>query len=720
MEFIRGKFRNTIYEGRDGYRIGIFKILETNIPAIKDKKTVTYTGYFDDWTETDTYILYGNYTKHERYGYQINVKYHEKIKPDGKEAIIEFLTSSFVKGCGEVTAQKIYKTFGNESLTKIKENKSNLELISGLSEKKRTLIYDSVCKYFENDELILNLKQLGFTVPETMELIHDYGNKILDIINNDIYKLTDKIYFKKIDSIFLTNNDKEDQRRIKACIIQTIKILTFEEGDIYLYKEDIEKGINKYFNITKPIDEEINMLYNQRKICITEDKIYLKEDYDDEDYIAKSINQLLKEPPKEQDLTKIISIVEKDLNIKYDTKQKEAITQVLTNKISIITGGPGTGKTTIIKGIINSYMIMNKIKKDPQNYILLLAPTGRASKRLSEATNTPASTIHRFLKWDKTTNTFGIDENCKQNYGLIIIDESSMIDNHLMSALLRGISLNNTQIVLVGDEYQLPSVRPGLVLNDLINTSIKHISLEQIYRQSNNSYIPNVAKNIKEKNLTIIPNGDDYSFIECNTQNIKEYIIKIIEKMKQKNIDISKVQILAPMYKGENGIDNLNIILQDNINEKDVFKEEITVGQILYREGDKMLNLVNDLDNNIFNGDIGYIKRINIRDNPTTIDIDYDGNTIKYKKEDLQNITHAYAITIHKAQGSEFEHIIMPISLEYNRMLYNKLLYTGVSRAKQTLILIGSKEAYEQAINNNYSFKRNTTLSSKIMNKTKK
>lgn len=720
MEFIRGKFRNTIYEGRDGYRIGIFKILETNIPAIKEKKTVTYTGYFDDWTETDTYILYGNYTKHERYGYQINVKYYEKIKPDGKEAIIEFLTSSFVKGCGEVTAQKIYKTFGNESLTKIKENKSNLELISGLSEKKRTLIYDSVCKYFENDELILNLKQLGFTVPETMELIHDYGNKILDIINNDIYKLTDKIYFKKIDSIFLTNNDKEDQRRIKACIIQTIKILTFEEGDIYLYKEDIEKGINKYFNITKPIDEEINILYNQRKICITEDKIYLKEDYDDEDYIAKSINQLLKELPKEQDLTKIISIVEKDLNIKYDTKQKEAITQVLTNKISIITGGPGTGKTTIIKGIINSYMIMNKIKKDPQNYILLLAPTGRASKRLSEATNTPASTIHRFLKWDKTTNTFGIDENCKQNYGLIIIDESSMIDNHLMSALLRGISLNNTQIVLVGDEYQLPSVRPGLVLNDLINTSIKHISLEQIYRQSNNSYIPNVAKNIKEKNLTIIPNGDDYSFIECNTQNIKEYIIKILEKMKQKNIDISKVQILAPMYKGENGIDNLNIILQDNINEKDIFKEEITVGQILYREGDKMLNLVNDLDNNIFNGDIGYIKRINIRDNPTTIDIDYDGNIIKYKKEDLQNITHAYAITIHKAQGSEFEHIIMPISLEYNRMLYNKLLYTGVSRAKQTLILIGSKEAYEQAINNNYSFKRNTTLSSKIMNKTKK
>lgn len=718
MELIRGKFKNIIYEGRAGYRIGLFKIIDTNIQAIKDKKTVTYTGYFDDVNEIDTYILYGDYVRHAKYGYQINVKHYEIIKPDGKDSIIEFLTSSFVKGCGEVTAKKIYKVFGDNSLNKIKESKSNLELVSGLSERQRTLIYDSVCKYFENDELILKLKEMGFTVQETMDLIHDYGKKILDVINKDIYDLVDYVYFKKLDSIFLSCNDFDDPRRVKACIIQTIKILTFDEGDVYLYKEDIVKGISKNFNIVCSIDDMINVLYNERKICIMDDRIYLREDYDDEEYIAKSVNKLLDSPVRDIDLSSILEHVEKDLNIKYDSKQKEAIKEVLTNNISIITGGPGTGKTTIIKGIINSYMMLNKIKKDPQNYILLLAPTGRASKRLCEATATPASTIHRFLKWDKDSNTFGVDETCKQSYGLIIIDEASMLDNHLMAAFFRGISLTNTKIVLVGDEYQLPSVRPGLILNDLINTDIKHICLEQIYRQSNNSYIPMVARNIKDKNLEIIPNGDDYSFIECNGKDIKSYIVKIIDKMKEKNIDMSSVQVLAPMYRGENGIDSLNMVLQDVFNFNNCYeKEEINVGQVIYRVGDKVLNLVNDLDNNIFNGDIGYIKDVYVENRKSIVSVDYDGNIIEYKREDLQNITHAYAITIHKAQGSEFDHIIMPISLEYNRMLYNKLLYTGVSRAKKSLILVGSKEAYEQAINNNYSFKRNTTLSLKIMNR---
>lgn len=718
MDSVKGKFKNIIYEGSAGYRIGLFKITDTNIQAIKDKKTVTYTGYFDDVNEIDTYILYGDYIRHAKYGYQINVKHYERIKPDGKDSIIDFLTSSFVKGCGEVTAKKIYKLFGDDSLNKIKESKSNLELVSGLSEKQRTLIYDSVCKYFENDELILKLKEMGFTVQETMDLIHDFGNKILDVINKDIYDLVDYVYFKKLDSIFLSGNEIDDPRRVKACIIQTIKILTFDEGDVYLCKEDIVKGISKNFNIVCPIDDMINVLYNERKICIMDDRIYLREDYDDEEYIAKSINKLLDSPVRDIDLSSILEHVEKDLNIKYDSKQKEAIKEVLTNNISIITGGPGTGKTTIIRGIINSYMMLNKIKKDPQNYILLLAPTGRASKRLCEATATPASTIHRFLKWDKDSNTFGVDESCKQSYGLIIIDEASMLDNHLMAAFFRGISLTNTKIVLVGDEYQLPSVRPGLILNDLINTSIKHICLEQIYRQSNNSYIPMVARNIKDKNLEIIPNGDDYSFIECNGRDIKSYIVKIIDKMKEKNIDMSSVQVLAPMYRGENGIDSLNMLLQDVFNFNKCYeKEEINVGQVIYRVGDKVLNLVNDLDNNIFNGDIGYIKDVYVENRKSIVSVDYDGNIIEYKREDLQNITHAYAITIHKAQGSEFDHIIMPISLEYNRMLYNKLLYTGVSRAKKSLILVGSKEAYEQAINNNYSFKRNTTLSLKIMNR---
>lgn len=719
MNYVKGKFKNIIFESETGYKVGIFKVQETDIKELKDKHTITYTGYFSEIIESDTYILKGNYLKHERYGYQLKVESYERVIPEGKDAIIEFLTSTFVKGCGEKTAEKIYQTFGENSLNKIKENKNNLELISGLSDKKRTMIYDSICKYFENDDLILELKQMGFTVKETMDLIHDFGNKIIDIINQNIYDLSEFIIFKKLDNIFLTKNNKEDIRRINACIIETIKKITFENGDIYVYKEEIEKAIKKYYDINCQIDEQITMLYNNNKICIQEDKIYLRDDYNDEEYISNSIIKLLKYNKEEINLEKYINIVEKDININYNEEQKHAINEALSNKITIITGGPGTGKTTIINGIINTYLLMNKIKKNQENYILLLAPTGRAAKRLSESTRMPASTIHRFLKWDKTTNTFGIDEYSKQTYNLIIIDEASMIDNHLMAALFKGLNINNTQIIIVGDAYQLPSVGPGLILNDLLKTSIPHIKLEQIYRQSNKSYIPMVAKNIKEKNLTEIPSGDDYSFIECSSQDIKKYLINILIKMENKNITPNKIQILVPMYKGENGIDNLNNLLQEYFNPPIKNKPEITIGTIIYRVGDKMLNLVNDLDNNIFNGDVGYINDIYEENKKTIIEVKYENNIIEYKKEELINITHAYAITIHKSQGSEFEYVIMPICLEYSRMLYNKLLYTGVSRAKKSLILIGSKEAYSKAINNNYSFERKTTLLSKIMNNIK-
>ena len=290
-----------------------------------------------------------------------------------------------------------------------------------------------------------------------------------------------------------------------------------------------------------------------------------------------------------------------------------------------------------------------------------------------------------------------------------------MVDNHLMASLLRGLSLNGAKIVFVGDEFQLPSVGPGLVLNDLIETNIPHIRLEYIYRQSDKSYIPMVAKNIKDYSNLLVPNGDDFCFIECSDRDIKPLIIQLLDKMKSKNILDSKIQILAPMYKGENGIDNINVLLQDYFNPLES-QNQINFGEIVYREGDKVLNLVNDLDNNIFNGDTGFIDEFYYDGKKLHIIIDYDGNKVLYNKEDLVNITHAYAITIHKAQGSEFDYVIMPISLAYRRMLYNKLLYTGVSRAKKALIIIGSKEAYMMAVNNNYSFKRKTTLSENIMN----
>ena len=395
-----------------------------------------------------------------------------------------------------------------------------------------------------------------------------------------------------------------------------------------------------------------------------------------------------------------------------------AIKRALTNNVSIITGGPGTGKTTIIKGIINVYAQINNLSPTGiDQEVLLLAPTGRAAKRMSETTGMIASTIHRFLKWDKERNIFGVNEFNKIHYNLIIIDETSMIDNHLLSSLFKGLDLK-TQIVFVGDEYQLPSVGPGLVLNDMINSEvITHTRLNNIYRQSENSFIPILAKEIKEVNLSpeLLLKKDDYNFIESANNNIKNIINQILIKCLEKNIDETKLQVLAPMYKGENGIDNLNILLQNVFNSPKKSKQEISYFGVVYREGDKILNLVNDLDLNIYNGDIGYIKEINLESKTEVLVIDYDGNLVFYKKEDLNTITHAYVISIHKSQGSEFEHVIIPITFGYSRMLYNKLLYTGVSRAKKSLVLIGSIKALETSIKNNYSEIRKTSLKQKIL-----
>ena len=347
--------------------------------------------------------------------------------------------------------------------------------------------------------------------------------------------------------------------------------------------------------------------------------------------------------------------------------------------------------------------------------VALIAPTGRASKRMSEACKFGACTIHRYLKWNKENNTFGINEFNKTNDELIIVDETSMIDTILFDSLLKGLR-KNVKLVLVGDEHQLPSVSPGLVLNDLINSKkFTHIRLNNIYRQSEDSYIPILANEIKNKHLgNFLEKKDDYNFIELLIKNL---ISDIAKKSIDKGLDEENIQILAPMYKGEIGIDNLNIILQDIFNPHSNHLKEIQIGTIIYRVNDKVLNLVNDVDKGIYNGDIGYIYDIDINSKSDFLKVNFDNNIVSFKREELQSIKHAYVISIHKAQGSEFDHVIMPISKNYNKMLYNKLVYTGISRAKKSLTIIGSSEAFKYSVNNNYSINRKTSLMNMLMNK---
>ena len=413
--------------------------------------------------------------------------------------------------------------------------------------------------------------------------------------------------------------------------------------------------------------------------------------------------------------------MEKENNIIYNDKQKEAISKAINSDVLIITGGPGTGKTTIIKAICRIYQIMGNYKHDEFiERLALLAPTGRASKRMSEGASLPASTIHRFLKWNKDSNEFLVNEYNKDYSKLIIVDEASMIDVNLFNSLLKGLT-DNIKLILVGDYNQLPSVGPGQLLKDLIESEmIDTVYLDQLYRQDENSYINSLALEIRDGELSenFRETKSDYTFLECSPVSLKDNLKHLCKQIINKGYDYKRVQLLAPMYKGENGIDALNETLQNVFNPKDDTKREVKVGDIIYRENDKVLQLINMPEENIYNGDIGVIKYIKYagtsKSGKNEVYIDFDGNVVKYMPKDLVKIKHGFIISIHKSQGSEFELVIIPIVNAYKRMLYKKLIYTAVTRAKRKLILIGQPEAFVSSVRNNNEYQRNSSLLEKI------
>ena len=725
-KYIKGTYKKSIYESEKGYIIGIFKVTDTNDDEIEIylNKTITFTGYFAELKTDDNYIFYGELIEHPKYGYQYNVSEYERLKPSDTEGLVEFLSSDLFKGIGEKLAKNIVTILGNDCLDMILEDKSCLSLIPKLTKKKAETIYNTLNTYEKSHKTIVYLTELGFTMQDALEIYNLYKDNTINQIESNIYKILDKtenIAFTKIDEIALhTGIDKLDQNRIKACIINIMKTIAYKNGDTYLTLEEIYDTLTKYLkeeidlNIFKSY---INELINEYKIITDYEKYYLKEIFDSEIEIIKKI-KILKEKSKSKykTLEEDIKKLEEYARIDYNIEQEEAIKNALRENITIITGGPGTGKTTIIKGITRLYQDINKIEKDPENEIALLAPTGRAAKRLSESTLLPASTIHRFLKWNKEKNEFQVNEYDKAKQKLIIIDEVSMIDINLLASLLKGLT-DNIKLVLVGDDNQLPSVGPGQILKDLINSEqIKTVKLNILYRQKEDSYINKLAEEIRnnELNDNLTQQRSDYAFLECDTINIKQSLINISKQLLEKGYNYKKFQVMAPMYKGLVGIDELNKTLQDVFNPEDEYKRQIEYGEIIFRENDKILQLVNMPEENVFNGDIGIIQEIipasKSESKKNEIYIDYDGNTVKYLPKDFNKIKHGYIISIHKSQGSEFDIVILPISKTYKRMLYKKLIYTAITRAKRKLILLGEKEAFIYSVNNNEEYIRKTSL----------
>lgn len=724
MDYIKGSYVKEIYANKDtGYIVGVLKLKETNLEITTS--TVYFTGNFYNLRYHNSYTMYGKIINHPKYGSQFQVNSYELLLPTKEEELIEFLSSDIFP-IGEKTATKIVEVFKEETLTIILDEPSKLEVIPRLPKARIEKIHNVLKEYQHSSKVVMDLTSLGFSNKNALSIVNKYQKKTMDKITNNIYELIEemKFNFLDIDEIAINSGiDKDDDRRIQALIIHVINESTFETGDTYMGIDEILHNIKNYHHTINEEELEYNIskLNESHKIVIEDKKYYLKEFYEAERYIADKLcflNDMTKVKPAK--LEDRIKELEKNNGITYDKIQKNAIKKAITNNVTIITGGPGTGKTTIIKAIVT---LLKELFQAKQDDIALLAPTGRAAKKLMETTGLPSFTVHRYLGWDKDNNNFSVNEWNPNKEKFIIVDEVSMLDTILMASLLKGIK-RDVKLILVGDYYQLPSVSQGQVLKDLIDSEvIDVVKLNCLYRQNEDSYIPILASEIKEKDLSegFITKKDDYNFLLSDNTKVIPTILSIVSSALEKGYTDKDIQILAPMYKSINGIDNLNIHLQNLFNPKSPEKNEINLSEVTYRVGDKVLQLINDTEANVYNGDLGYITDIidgkRSTSKKTEMIVNYDGTYVTYTPDKYINIKHGYAISIHKAQGSEFPLVIMPIINNFNRMLYNKLIYTGVTRAKKALIIVGDPNCFIQGIKNDYVENRHTTLKDFILKK---
>ena len=712
MKYIKGNVRKILYENDNGYRVGLFKVKETNDEDMTEysNKTITFNGVFLPLSNDIIYTFYGKLVRHPRYGLQYQVENYEINEIDDNDGIIMYLSSGLFKGIGPKIAKNLVDIFGMETIDAIKKRDTRVLTVSGMTQKKFENLVTELNKSSRDEENILELSKLGLTTKESFLILKKYSENIKKILEDNIYLLQNDIDFKKLDNIFLKTESEFDKRRVKALIKHLIMTICFDKGDTIVNKEDLYVNINGYFST--PLDVSsyktyLEELESENEIITINDDIALYYFYETENILANKIKNLSSTTShiSKKTLDGYIENYEKINNIKLNKDQKDAIKGSLINNFYIITGGPGTGKTTIIKAVVDIYSSINESKEGD---ITLLAPTGRSAKRMMESIGRKASTIHKFLKWNGETETFQVNIYNPSNTKFVIIDEVSMVDIFLMKNLFDGL-LNNIKLIFVGDSNQLPSISPGNILYDLLQVKdIERTELSKIYRTKKNSYINDFANDIKNKvTKDKYESYSDFSFIECDEMHIKQMIKEISLKAIEKGINKESFQVLAPMYKGENGIELLNQVMQSIFNPENVDKKEILIRGIIYREGDKVIQLVNDVDNNIYNGDIGIIESI-IIGQKTIMIVNYNGIKVKYDNKKFEEITHAFAISIHKSQGSEYENVIMVISKSFKRMLYNKLIYTGVTRAKKSLVIIGSTEYLNYGINRDYAENRKT------------
>ena len=710
-------FRNT----ENGYTVAV---IDAN------GEDITVVGKFPQVTQGECVELEGSFTKHNRYGEQFNAARVKIAKPTSEDGIVKYLSSGLIKGVGPVTALSIVNKFGKDTLDVIEFNHQQLTKVRGISERKANEIYEAFSEIRKMQNAVMLMQDYNISTNLAVKIYNTYFDKTELILRENPYKLcedVDGIGFFTADKIAVKMGISPlSEYRFRAGVLHALKTACDHTGNTYVTKANLESDVCELLKVSMDDvnrNAVLNKLVMDSYIKIFEyqgeEIVALTKYFNTEKIVAYTINlfnELCKD--KNLDVEDSISLYEQVNKIQMHTNQREAVKLAVNQGVSVITGGPGTGKTTIVKCMLEIFKGMRK-------HVKLLAPTGRAAKRLSESTGEEASTIHRALVVDFLgSDTFVYNQNNKLPYDVVIVDEVSMVDVQLMYYLIRALK-KGTQLVLVGDKDQLPSVGAGNVLADIISSGVvKVCELTHIYRQSEDSLIISNAHLINDCKMPMINNkSKDFFFEEKpDPSQMLDSVVNLAYTRLPKflNIDSSKIQVLAAMKSGVCGVDNLNQQLQEKINPPSLKKPEIESLKVIYRLGDRVMQITNNYEREwikdnreqgagVFNGDIGVIDHIEPNTFETTVLFE-DGRYAKYNRKDLEELMLSYAITIHKSQGSEFDVVIIPVVAGAPMLLTKSLLYTAVTRAKKMVVLVGTKQNIFRMVHNKSTITRNTLL----------
>lgn len=723
----------------------LFSILRVKVTATNsgyDGKEIVVTGYFPPLEGEDTYKFQGSLVEHPKYGTQFKASVFTKDLPDTETGLIHYLSSDLFPGIGQKTAQSVVRALGNETISLILNDPSSLDRVPKLSDERKETLVSVLQENMGLERIMIALNKWGFGPQLAMRIYQTYREETISALQTNPYRLIGEIEgvgFQRADELGarlgITGDHKD---RVKAAVLHLLNMAALSEGHVYVEAEALLPEAKRLLEASQPhkigfeaISQAIVELGEESKIAVEQQRCYLPSLYFSEIGIASKVVSLLEDDSHsdafpQSEIRKTLGGIEERLGVTYAKTQVEAIELALHSSLMILTGGPGTGKTTVIRGLVELYAELHGLSLEPKDYakkeeafpIVLAAPTGRAAKRMSESTELPAMTIHRLLGFNGMERE---EETERELEGrLFIIDEVSMVDTWLAHQLMKAIP-DGAQVIFVGDQDQLPPVGPGQVLKDLLSSGkVPAVELTDIYRQSSGSSIIELAHRVKKGAVTddLGRKTSDRSFIKAGTPQIPEAVEKVLKSAISKGQSIHDIQVLAPMYKGPAGIDNLNKLIQEIVNPAKEGRKETVFGDITYRIGDKVLQLVNQPESNVFNGDIGEVVAImkakETVDKKEMIVVSFDGLEVTYERKDLSQLTLAYCISIHKSQGSEFGTVIMPVVRTYRRMLRRNLLYTGLTRAKNFLILIGEPDVFREGIARADDLSRLTTLRERV------